>query len=147
MRCSITLSFFARRDQITYGTVAKGNQLPFLPLCAIRYLSVSSSRPVHNHTTFSNLVRRYRRSGYCEEFLVHNSLEAIKKYILCKPLNKIQGKISSYSKTLINSSYIGTNSYFSTVINNKYSRTVSATDHVHYTYPCFPYRNIDTLST
>jgi hypothetical protein len=32
MRCSITLSQFAERAQITCGTVAKGNQLPFWPL-------------------------------------------------------------------------------------------------------------------
>ncbi len=33
MRCSITLWQFAKRAQITFGTVAKGNLLPFWLLC------------------------------------------------------------------------------------------------------------------
>jgi hypothetical protein len=33
MRCSITLYQFAKRTQITCDAVAKGNRLPFRPLC------------------------------------------------------------------------------------------------------------------
>ncbi len=33
MRCSITLCQFAKRTQIACGVVAKGNWLPFRPLC------------------------------------------------------------------------------------------------------------------